>query len=206
MMRKIKLYGELAEFIGHKEFEVQVDSLAKAVSFLVNNFPQIEGYMNPKYYQVKVGNYAIDESEINHPIGKEDIHFVPVISGARGFGRIVLGAALIGLGMASGGITFASFFNPAAVPFAPGFASAGLLTKATIAIGGSLVLSGVSDLLFPLPKMPDFSSEEDPRLSFSFSGTQNTARAGTPVPIVYGEIMTGSVVISTSLDTQQVQA
>ena len=206
MMRKIKLYGELAEFIGHKEFEVQVDSLAKAISFLVNNFPQIEGYMNPKYYQVKVGNYAIDESEINDPIGKEDIHFVPVITGARGAGRILLGAALIGIGMASGGITFASFFNPATVPFAPGFASAGLLTKATIAIGGSLVLSGVSDLLFPLPKMPDFSSEEDPRLSFSFSGTQNTARAGTPVPIVYGEIITGSVTISTSLDTQQVRA
>ena len=44
MLRKLKLYGELAEFIGHKEFEIQVDSLAKAVSFLVNNFPQVEKY------------------------------------------------------------------------------------------------------------------------------------------------------------------
>ncbi len=201
MMRKIKLYGELAEFIGHKEFEVQVDSLAKAISFLVNNFPQIEGYMNPKYYQVKVGNYAIDESEINDPIGKEDIHFVPVISGARGFGRILLGAVLIG----------AAFLVPGSpLVFGKGFgaslAKAGFGFKAAIGIGGSLVLSGVSDLLFPLPELPDFSSEEDPRLSFSFSGTQNTARAGTPVPIVYGEIITGSVVISTSLDTQQVRA
>jgi len=201
MMRKIKLYGELAEFIGHKEFEVQVDSLARAISFLVNNFPQIEGYMNPKYYQVKVGNYAIDESEINDPIGKEDIHFVPVISGARGFGRILLGAVLIG----------AAFLVPGSpLVFGKGFgaslAGAGFGFKAAIGIGGALVLSGVSDLLFPLPDLPDFSSEEDPRLSFSFSGTQNTARAGTPVPIVYGEIMTGSVVISTSLDTQQVQA
>ncbi len=200
-MRKIKLYGELAEFIGHKEFEVQVDSLARAISFLVNNFPQIEGYMNPKYYQVKVGNYAIDESEINDPIGKEDIHFVPVISGARGFGRILLGAVLIG----------AAFLVPGSpLVFGKGFgaslAGAGFGFKAAIGIGGALVLSGVSDLLFPLPDLPDFSSEEDPRLSFSFSGTQNTARAGTPVPIVYGEIMTGSVVISTSLDTQQVQA
>ena len=42
MLRKLKLYGELAEFVGHKEFEIQVDSLAKAVSFLVNNFPQVE--------------------------------------------------------------------------------------------------------------------------------------------------------------------
>ena len=206
MMRKIKLYGELAEFVGHKEFEVQVDSLPKAVSFLVNNFPQVESYMNPKYYQVKIGNYAIDESEIYHPIGKEDIHFVPVISGSRGFGRIMFGAALIGLAFATGGIslTFAQvpLINAGAITGITGT----FLGKAIAGIGASLVLSGVSDLLFPLPPTPEFSSEEDPRLSFSFSGTQNTARAGTPVPIVYGEIMTGSVVISTSLDTQQVQA
>ena len=201
MLRKIKLYGELAEFVGHKEFEVKVDSLQKAVSFLVNNFPQIESYMSPKYYQVKVGNYAIDESEINHPIGKEDIHFVPVISGARGFGRILLGAVLIGAAFLAPGSTLV--FGKG---FGASLAKAGFLTKAAIGIGGSLVISGVSDLLFPLPSLPDFSSEEDPRLSFSFSGTQNTARAGTPVPIVYGEIMTGSVVISTSLDTQQVRA
>ena len=53
--------------------------------------------MSPKYYQVKVGNYDVDEEEIHHPIGQEDIHFIPVISGAgRGFGKILLGAALIG--------------------------------------------------------------------------------------------------------------
>ena len=39
----------------------------------------------------------LDEEEIHHPIGQEDIHIVPVISGAgRGTGRILLGAALIG--------------------------------------------------------------------------------------------------------------
>ena len=67
MLRKIKLYGELAEFVGHKEFEVQVDSLQKAVSFLVNNFAGIEKYMNPRYYQVKVGDYAVDETETYMP-------------------------------------------------------------------------------------------------------------------------------------------
>ena len=207
MLRKLKLYGELAKFVGHKEFEIQVDSLAKAVSFLVNNFPQVEKYMNPQYYQVKVGNYAVNEEEIHHPIGQQDIHIVPVISGAGGStGKVLLGAALIGIGMASGGITFASFFNPAVVPYAPGFASATGIVKATIALGGALVLQGVSEMLFPLPKPKEFKSEQDPQLSFSFSGTQNTSRAGTPVPIVYGEIVTGSVVISGAIDTQQVQA
>ena len=205
MLRKLKLYGELAEFVGHKEFEIQVDSLAKAVSFLVNNFPHVESFMNPQYYQVKVGNYEISEEEIHYPIGQEDIHFIPVISGAgRGAGRILGGAALIGLAFATGGVTAGAFFKAATVKGS--LAGAGFLTKAAIGIGGALALSGVSEMLFPLPDMPEFNSEQDPRISFSFSGTQNTSRAGTPVPLVYGEIITGSVVISGAVDTQQVQA
>ena len=84
MLRKVKLYGELAEFVGHKELEVKVNNIAQAVSFLIHNFQGLERYMNPKYYQVKVGNYDIDDNELNYPIGKEDIHFIPVISGAGG--------------------------------------------------------------------------------------------------------------------------
>ena len=205
MLRKIKLYGELAEFVGHKEFEVQVDSLQKAVSFLVNNFAGIEKYMNPRYYQVKVGDYAVDETEILHPIGQEDIHFVPVITGAgRGFGKILLGAALIGIAflmpVASGGLSLGAGIK------AGSLAKVGFMTKMVAGVGASLVLSGGSDMLFPLPDVPAFEDTQDPRLSFSFGGTQQTGRAGTPVPLVYGEIFTGSVVISGSIDTEQVQA
>ena len=204
MLRKIKLYGELANFVGHKEFEVKVETLSHAVSFLINNFAGIEEYMNPKYYQVKVGNYSIDETEIHHPIGQEDIHFVPVIQGAgRGLGKILLGGALIALSFGVGGV-FASPLAFGAKGF--GFASAGLGAKAAFGIGAGLLLSGVSDMLFPVPKLPDFNSEQDPRISFNFSGTQQTTRAGTPVPLVYGEIFTGSVVISGAVDTEQVRA
>ena len=208
MLRKIKLYGELAEFVGHKEFEVKADTLASAVSFLVNNFEGIDRFMNPKYYQVKVGNYAVDESELSHPIGQEDIHFIPVISGAgRGFGKILLGAALIGLAF----IPFAGAGTGLGAAFKGGFSAAkfanvGFISKGLAGLGTALVLQGVSEMLFPLPKPPKFESEEDPRLSFSFGGTQQTGRAGTPVPLVYGEIFTGSVVISGGIDTEQVQA
>ena len=204
MLRKLKFYGELAEFVGHKEFEIEASTIPKAVSFLVNNFPQIEPYMNPQYYQVKVGDYAVDEKEIQLPIGQqEDIHIVPVIAGAgRGVGKILLGAALIAT----------AFFVPQGLALKKGiatgfgFAKAGALAKGLVYVGASLMLQGVSDLLFPLPKPKEFNSEEDPRISFNFGGTQNTGRAGTPVPVVYGEIITGSVVISGAIDTEQVQA
>ena len=207
MLRKIKLYGELAEFIGHKEFEIQVDSLAKAVSFLINNFPQVERYMNPKYYQVKIGDYAVNEEEIHHPIGQQDIHIVPVIQGAGGgLGKTLLGVALIaGAFMIPGGLQLSAGLK-SGFGFGALTGTTGAVVKGMVYLGGFLVLSGVSEMLFPVPKPEEFKSEQDPQLSYSFSGTQNTSRAGTPVPIVYGEIVTGSVVISGAIDTQQVQA
>ena len=208
MLRKLKLYGELAEFVGHKEFEIEASTISKAVSFLVNNFPQIEPYMNPQYYQVKVGSYEVDKEELYYPIGEqEDIHIVPVIAGAgRGIGKILLGAALIATAFFVPASLGGGLSLKAGIGTGFGFAKAGALAKGLVYVGASLMLQGVSELLFPLPKPKEFNSEEDPRISFNFGGTQNTGRAGTPVPVVYGEIITGSVVISGAIDPEQVQA
>ena len=220
MLRKIKLHGELAEFLGQDEFEAVVKTTAEAVKFLITNFPKLEAYMSNRHYQVLVGDNEIDQNQVHDPVGKSEIHFVPVISGAGGsnFQRILLGGALIG----------ASFLFPGAGMFGTfgsgGVAAAGTtLTQAQIAagltvgsgvmttigtalsaIGAGLVLNGVSEILFPLPTPEE--QEDDPRISFNFSGVQNTSRAGTAHPIVYGEIVCGSVVISASVDTNQVVA
>ena len=198
------MYGELAEFVGHKELEAVVKNPAEAIRFLVTNFPKLEAYMANKYYQVLVGKEDVDKEDLHNPIGQDDIHIVPVISGAGGgAGRqILFGAALIG----------ASFLFPGAGMFGTTsvFGSsvtttfAAKIGTAISAIGAGMVLNGVSEMLFPLPK-PDMP-EDDPRISFSFSGVQNTSRAGTAHPIVYGEVVTGSVVISAGIDTNQVQA
>ena len=207
MLRKVKLYGELADFVGYKELDAVINSTADAVSFLISNFPKLEAHMANRYYQVLIGDYDIDETEIHDPIGQSDISIVPVITGAggRGLGKILLGAALIG---------GAFLFNPAlSFSFSKGVTGfgaltgvSGAITKAAVYLGASLVLTGVSEMLFPLPEPKEFTNEEDPRISFSFSGVQNTSRAGTSHPIVYGEIVTGSVVISAGIDTNQVTA
>ena len=196
MMRKIKLYGELAKITGHKELEAVVNTTAQAVSFLVNNFPELEGHMANKYYQVLIDKENLNIDELHYPVGQSDIKFVPVVSGSGGIGKALLGGALIALSFGA----FGAFAGSTIFSGAAGFGA-----KAAFGIGASLVLGGVSDMLFPTPKAPQFSSEQDPRLSFSFNGTQQTSRAGTPVPLVYGEIFTGSVVISSSIDTEQVQ-
>ena len=231
MLRKLKLYGELAEFIGHKEFEIKVDSLSKAISFLVHNFPQAEAYINPRYYQVKVGDYAIDKNELHDPIGQQDIHIVPVISGSRGgVGKVLGGIALVGLAFimpVAAGAGKVGLFGGLK---AGSLANVGFLTKAVAGVGAMMAINGVSQMLYPVPEfnpiggsfggfgggsssvasgsgsVAEMEAAGDPRLSYNFSGTQNTGRAGVPVPLVYGEIMTGSITISGALDTNQVRA
>ena len=196
MLRKVKLYGELADFIGHKELDAVINSTADAIRFLVSNFPKLEAHMTNRHYKVLVDDYDIDETELHNPIGQSDISIVPVISGTGGAGKALLGVAMIGL----------AFAVPGSIAFTKAGITGGALSKGLFGIGAALTLSGVSDLLFPAPDIPDFSNEEDPRISFSFSGIQNTSRAGTSHPIVYGEIVTGSVVISAGIDTNQVSA
>ena len=200
MLRKVKLYGELAKIVGHKELEAKVDNISQSIRFLTSNFPKTERYIANTNFKVLVGDYQISEKELQDPIGKQDLHFVPVITGAGGeggLGRVLVGAALIGASFIPG-MQAAAIGTFGGTPIA--------VSTVTGTLGVGLALQGVAEMLTPLPKTPDFSSEEDPRLSFNFSGTQNTSRAGTPVPIVYGEIITGSVVISAGVDTEQVRA
>ena len=171
MLRKIKLHGELAEFLGQDEFEAVVKTTAEAVKFLITNFPKLESYMSNRYYQVLVGNNELDKDQIHDPVGKSEIHFVPVISGAGGsnFGRILLGGALIGASFLFPGAGLFGTTSAFGATKAVGFTAAGIGTAigtGLSAIGAGLVLNGVSEILFP---SPDFDEpEDDPRISFNF--------------------------------------
>jgi predicted phage tail protein len=194
MLRKIKLYGKLAKFVGHRVLEADVHNAAEAVKFLVANWPALDQHMAKQYYKVDVGSSALALDEIAYPIGSEDISITPVIAGAGNTGRIILGAALIAA---------AVVFAPAATPGLSVLKAGTFSSTAAFVgkVGMFLVLSGVAGLLTPVPKTP--KSEEDPQNSFSFSGIQQTSRAGTAVPVCYGEILTGSVVISAEIDVSE---
>ena len=59
-----------------------------------------------------------------------------------------------------------------------------------------MVLLGVSQMLTPVPPAP---TEETPN-SFQFNSPINTSIAGLPVPILFGERIVGSVVISAGIN------
>ena len=187
-MRKIKLYGKLAKFVGHRILEADVATAAEAVRFLVANWPELERHMADQYYRVSVGTYDLNLEELHDPAGQQEIKIVPVMAGAGATGRIIAGIALVAIGL-----------------FVPGIGALGV--QILVGVGASLVLGGVAQLLTPTPRVPTGpDTQNDPRKSYSFSGIQNTSRQGVPVPIIYGETIVGSVVISAGIDTVQVQA
>jgi predicted phage tail protein len=189
MLRKIKLYGALAKFVGHRVLEADVATAAEAVRFLVTNWPELEGHMAKQYYRVHTAGEDLTLDDIHNPMGRE-IQIVPVIAGAGAIGRIILGVALIVLASV---VSFGTL---------GGVVAAGALNAAVFGVGASLVLGGVAQLLTPTPKTS--TDEGDPKKSFSFSGIQNTTRAGVPVPVVYGEMLVGGIVVSAGADIVQV--
>jgi predicted phage tail protein len=183
-LRTIRLYGTLAKIIGCRKLRAVVSSVSEAMRFLLANFPQIEGYLKGRFFKVKVANRALSEDDLKLPIGQaEEIHIIPAISGAGGNGdgsgnsgfQILTGIALIGIGLL--------------VPFTAPF---------LVPLGIGLTLTGVANLL--TPTLPDREESTDAAQSYNFSGVQQTSREGPPVPLVYGEIITGSVVLSVNIE------
>jgi len=204
MLSKIKVYGRLARFLGERTFEAEVKTPIDTFKFLLANFPSLERHMIEQNYCVKVGKDEIDETELFNPIGQQQIRIVPVVKGSKGFTRILAGAALITFAGISGGASLAGLGFKATV--ATGATSATLgaaLTAAAGNLGIYLALSGAAQMLTPVPTPPGVS--EDPSQNFSFSGIQNTSRAGTAIPIIYGEIFSGSLVVSAGIDTVQIR-
>jgi predicted phage tail protein len=175
--------------------EADVATAAEAVRFLLANWPELEAHMSDQHYRVSIGTYDIDLEELHHPAGAAPISFVPVVAGAGAVGRILAGIAIIAFAIVTAGAGLIAGLGL-------GF---GASTAISIGLVGlSLVVGGIAQLLTPTPKIS--KDEADPRKSFSLSGIQNTSRAGVPVPVVYGETLVGSVVISAGIDIVQVAA
>ena len=199
-MKVVKVYGALKKRLGQGTFELNVETPAQALKALFANFDGLEKWFidndqNGIAYKVLVGKAQIGQEnieELDYPWSQKEVFSItPVLSGAgRGFGRFLLGAAIVG----------AAVFLPGGIA-AVGWANAGFLAKTAVYMGASLALGGISQMLSPQPKQPKDASKNE---SFGFGGVSNTIHQGVPVPICYGRLYVGSAAISVGLDTDQV--
>lgn len=195
MRRKVKLLGKLGQLFG-VEHVFDIANPAEAIRALCANFQDFEQHLYQSElagvgYSVNVfddskRNNQIDEYELQLPFSpwESTLIIAPVYFGAGGgFGKILLGAALIA----------GSFFMPAAIPI-----GIGVISSTSIGlIGLSMVLGGISSLISPKNKTP-----KDKKESYLFDSAAETGSQGLPVPVLYGtRTITGMVVLSSSVTT-----
>ena len=225
-LKTIKVYGRLRKFLGSSYFEAAVSSPAEAIRFLMCNFPEVEAHMRQQYYKVKMNNMDVSLDFLSMS-GKGDIQIIPIASGSGPVVPIVGSIFSTGAAVASAAVGAVTSVAGAAVAgaVAVGGAVASVAgAVSAIPVVGSiatavvtdLAIGGITSLLAPTPAPFESpgnvgASESDGALdpqmanSYSFSGIQNVSVSGVSVAIIYGEVFTGSVVISSGVDTVQVE-
>jgi len=67
-------------------------------------------------------------------------------------------------------------------------------------------LDSLTSMLSPTPQTDSYSDRERPgeRPSFLFDGPTNTSTQGLPVPLIYGRMRVGSIVVSADLSADDI--
>jgi predicted phage tail protein len=219
-LKTIKVYGRLRKFLGSSYFEAAVSSPADAIRFLMCNFPEVEAHMSQQYYKVKMNNMDVSLDFLSMS-GKGDIQIIPIATGSGPVIPVVGSIFSTGAAVASAAVGAVTSVAGAAVAGAAAVGGAvasvaGAVSAIPVvgsiatAVVTDLAIGGITSLLAPTPAVvegPSPVGDTDPQManSYSFSGIQNVSVSGVSVAIIYGEVFTGSVVISSGVDTVQVE-
>ena len=222
-LKTIKVYGRLRKFLGSSYFEAAVSSPAEAIRFLMCNFPEVEAHMSQQYYKVKMNNMDVSLDFLSMS-GKGDIQIIPIATGSIPAVAAVVGgigsAATAAVGavsaVAGAAITTAAAVGGAVATVASTVSAIPVVGSIATAVVTDLAIGGITSLLAPTPApfespgnvgASEADGALDPQManSYSFSGIQNVSVSGVSVAIIYGEVFTGSVVISSGVDTVQVE-
>jgi len=191
---KIHLYGDLADNFGTLH-EYDVSTPKEALRAMTMSHKSWRSYVSDKQCKIHTGKLELGEEELTLT-GCEEIHVIPIIEGAggdtgRNLGKIVGGVALIGL---TGGI---------AGIFGGGLIST-IVSSTLTSAAYSMVYAGASALLTNPQESPivDTLETAENKPSYIFNGATNSVEQGGAIPLVYGFVRTGSIVISAGLVTE----
>lgn len=196
-MVQVKLLGELGRRFG-RSYSFMVRNSRDVISALSNQLDGFKDYLatahenNVGFKLIKDSPEGMDYDELE--MSCERLIIAPMIAGAgSNVGRILIGAALIGL----------SFVSFGAGAFA-GVGTAGAFgSTAVFSLGASMVLTGIAGLLTPPVKTPNADSEK--KDSFMFDRAVELTTQGLPIPLLYGRYLAvAPLTISSSISTETI--
>lgn len=192
-MVEIRLHGPLAAQFG-RVWNLEVSTPAEALRAIEAN---AKGFLKKIAeldkaglgFRLKANTHDLAEEELTCRIGRtlKRLDIIPVVRGSSSVTRIIIGAALIAV----------AIMRPQMLAFigTTGFSMVG-------SVGASLVIGGISELLAPKIGTSDVSS--DGTQTWTLNGPGNTVDQGYPVPVIYGEVLTGGYVVSAGMSVAEV--
>lgn len=184
-MVEIRLHGALARDYGkvwHLEIST-VQEAVEAISRARKGFKQAIMKLDRMgmVFRVRSRDHDFEGAEVSLSVGGiERIDIIPVLRGASAGLRFVIGALLV------------------ISTFLPGPQMGNPYLQA---VGTSLMFGSVAEWLTPTPKKQDSGKSLQ---SWGYQGPTNQAEAGQVIPLIFGEVLVGSVPISAGISTARV--
>lgn len=175
-MHSVVLHGYLSRF-HDGPIKIIGDTVAEVIEGVTR---QLKGFADRRH-RIKVVGYETEASLYQRLTDDTEIHIVPQLCGGKsgGFLQILLGVALVGVGLFLGGATLMG----------------GILIKA----GALAIIGGLSQMLAPQP-------EADKGEKSRYLGApKNTVAIGTRIPILYGRYRWAGHYLSFDINTTDIQ-
>ena len=189
-MVNVRFYGSLKQF--GSEFRLDCQTTAEIVQALTSQIPKLRQFIQQGLFTVRLGRDYFDnrylEQGLSHKL-KDDatVHFTPVLKGSKrgGLFGVIAGVAIIAGAIALGPLAGIISTNAAWI---------------VGSVGASLLLGGVAQMLTKMPEMK-LGTEKEKKQSTAFSNLSNMTAQGKPMPLAYGRIRVGSLIISQGVET-----
>lgn len=193
-MVNVRFYGSLKQF--GSEFRLDCQTTAEIVQALTSQIPKLRQFIQQGLFTVRVGRDYFDnrylEQGLSHKL-KDDatVHFTPVLKGSKrgGLFGVIAGVAIIAGAIALGPLAGIISTNAAWI---------------VGSVGAALLLGGVAQMLTKMPEMK-MGTEKEKKQSTAFSNLSNMAAQGKPMPLAYGRMRVGSLIISQGVETMDTE-
>lgn len=194
-MVNVRFYGSLKQF--GSDFRLDCKTTAEVIHALTSQIPKLRQFIQQGLFTVRVGRDYFDNRYLEKGLSqklKDDstVHFTPILKGSKrgGLFGVITGVALIAGALALGPLGFSVIGANAA------WMVGGL--------GASMLLGGVAQMLTKIPSMST-GKDAEKKQSTSFSNLSNMAAQGRPMPLAYGRIRVGSLIISQGVETMDIE-
>lgn len=193
-MVNVRFYGSLKQF--GSEFRLDCQTTAEIVQALTSQIPKLRQFIQQGLFTVRVGRDYFDnrylEQGLSHKL-KDDatVHFTPVLKGSKrgGLFGVIAGVAIIAGAIALGPLAGIISTNAAWI---------------VGSVGASLLLGGVAQMLTKMPEMKQ-GTEKEKKQSTAFSNLSNMTAQGKAMPLAYGRMRVGSLIISQGVETMDTE-